>query len=68
MADAASLTDTQRTPPKGVAAQAQRGLTLRDKHGCGDPSAGRIAWLLWGGDPGVRWINRLHDRLLKAPN
>jgi hypothetical protein len=31
-----------------------------------DPSAGYIAWLLWGGDPAERWIGRLHDRLEKA--
>jgi len=42
-----------------------------DKDGKGwasrtDPSAGYIAWLLWGGDPAERWIKRLHDRLEKA--
>jgi hypothetical protein len=26
----------------------------------GFPSAGRIAWALWGGDPGMAWAN---DRL-----
>ena len=31
-----------------------------------EPSAGYIAWLLWGGDPAERWIKRLHDRLEKA--
>jgi hypothetical protein len=112
MAAKAALTDAQRTPPKGVAAQARRGLDLRDRHARGgtevgvhrarqlnnrepvsdkdikdiysyfarhavdkdapgwasrtDPSAGYIAWLLWGGDPGRRWIDRLHDRLAKA--
>ena len=30
------------------------------------PSAGYIAWLLWGGDAGEAWIARLHDRLEKA--
>lgn len=24
----------------------------------GYPSAGLIAWLLWGGDPGARWVRR----------
>ena len=112
MAAKSTLTDAQRTPPKGVATQARRGLDLREKHGRGgtevgvkrahqlsdqqpvsdkdikdiysyfarhtvdkqgkgwasrtDPSAGYIAWLLWGGDPAERWIGRLHDRLEKA--
>ena len=30
------------------------------------PSAGYIAWLLWGGDAGETWIARLHDRLERA--
>lgn len=30
------------------------------------PSAGYIAWLLWGGDAAERWVYRLHDRLDKA--
>ncbi|WP_295173035.1 hypothetical protein [uncultured Brevundimonas sp.] len=41
----------------------------KDSKGWGsrtDPSAGYIAWLLWGGDPAERWIKRLHDRLEKA--
>ena len=25
----------------------------------GDPSAGYIAWLLWGGDPGREWADRV---------
>jgi hypothetical protein len=42
-----------------------------DKQGKGwadrsDPSAGYIAWLLWGGDPAEAWIGRLHARLEKA--
>ncbi|HVF94091.1 MAG TPA: hypothetical protein VM900_07225 [Sphingomonas sp.] len=28
-----------------------------------DPSAGFIAWLLWGGDEGERWAKRNRDRL-----
>ena len=31
----------------------------------GYPSAGRIAWALWGGDPGQSWANRIADRLDK---
>lgn len=27
----------------------------------GYPSAGRIAWALWGGDPGKAWANRIVD-------
>lgn len=29
----------------------------------GYPSAGRIAWALWGGDPGKSWANAIADRL-----
>ena len=29
----------------------------------GFPSAGRIAWALWGGDPGERWANSIYDRM-----
>ncbi len=29
----------------------------------GYPSAGRIAWALWGGDPGKSWANRIADQL-----
>lgn len=28
----------------------------------GYPSAGRIAWALWGGDPGKSWANNIVDR------
>ena len=31
-----------------------------------DPSAGYIAWLLWGGEPGRRWADSLKARLNKA--
>ena len=31
-----------------------------------DPSAGYIAWLLWGGEPGRRWANSLTARLNKT--
>lgn len=42
-----------------------------DKQGKGwadkdKPSAGYIAWLLWGGDAGETWVNALHDKLEKA--
>lgn len=42
-----------------------------DRHGrrWGDPvrpSAGYIAWQLWGGDPGRDWINDLRSRLREA--
>lgn len=30
----------------------------------GYPSAGVIAWLLWGGDPGYQWAQRLADQML----
>jgi hypothetical protein len=31
-----------------------------------DPSAGYIAWLLWGGEPGRRWADGLKARLNKT--
>lgn len=30
------------------------------------PSAGYIAWLLWGGEAGKAWIDKLHARLPEA--
>lgn len=27
-----------------------------------NPSAGYIAWLLWGGDPGRRWAEAIYER------
>jgi len=112
MAISPALTEKQRTPPKTVARQAEKGLKLREEHGRGGtdvgkrraqqlanqevvsdrdiksiysyfarhtvdkqgkgwadqdkPSAGYIAWLLWGGDPGETWVKGLHDRLEKA--
>lgn len=32
----------------------------------GFPSAGRIAWALWGGDPGKSWANRLCNQMDSA--
>ena len=29
----------------------------------GYPSAGRIAWALWGGDPGEAWCNKLAEQM-----
>ncbi|KQW83130.1 hypothetical protein [Brevundimonas sp. Root1279] len=112
MIDHPALSDEDRTPPATVAAQAARGLALREEHGRGGtevgerraeqlsdrrtvsdrdiksmysyfarhavdkhgrdwanpkkPSAGYIAWLLWGGDPGREWINGLRARLREA--
>ncbi len=31
-----------------------------------DPSAGYVAWLLWGGEAGRRWADGLHARLNKT--
>ena len=28
-----------------------------------DPSAGYIAWLLWGGEEGKRWVGRQREKL-----
>lgn len=32
----------------------------------GEPGAGMIAWLLWGGDPGQRWANKIRDQMDRA--
>lgn len=32
----------------------------------GEPGAGKIAWLLWGGDPGRRWAEKVRDQMDKA--
>ena len=34
----------------------------------GFPSAGRIAWALWGGDPGQEWANKLNRQMDAADN
>ena len=34
-----------------------------DRTDPGYPGAGRIAWLLWGGDPGRRWANKINDQM-----
>lgn len=34
----------------------------------GFPSAGRIAWALWGGDPGRAWANKLTKQIDAADN
>ena len=31
-----------------------------------DPSAGYIAWLLWGGDEGRDWAEGIKDKMEKA--
>lgn len=33
------------------------------KNDRGEPSAGAIAWLLWGGDAGEKWALRVRDRM-----
>ena len=33
-----------------------------------DPSAGYIAWLLWGGDPGKDWAKNVQSRMKAATN
>jgi hypothetical protein len=32
----------------------------------GFPSAGRIAWALWGGDPGQAWANKVSGQMQAA--
>lgn len=31
-----------------------------------DPSPGYVAHLLWGGNPGKRWVGRLHEQMEKV--
>ena len=31
----------------------------------GYPSNGRVAWDLWGGDPGFSWSKKNRDRIIK---
>ena len=35
----------------------------KDPDAAGDPGAGLIAWLLWGGNPGRAWANRIVKRM-----
>jgi signal peptide peptidase SppA len=35
----------------------------KDPDAAGYPGAGLIAWLLWGGNPGRAWANRIVDRM-----
>lgn len=103
------MADTEFTPTQKMAANAKRGLKLRDKFDRGgtdvgvkrahqladrksvsaadvksmhsyfarhsvdkdakgwgdakDPSAGYIAWLLWGGDDGKKWADAKREKL-----
>jgi hypothetical protein len=50
----------------GTEVGVRRAHQLKDRRAVSDPSAGYIAWLLWGGDPAEAWIGRLHARLEKA--
>lgn len=38
------------------------------KPGEGFPSAGRVAWALWGGDPGQSWARNIVERMDAADN
>lgn len=33
-----------------------------------NPSAGYVAWLLWGGDEGRAWAKRMKERIGNAPD
>lgn len=32
----------------------------------GGPSAGEVAWYLWGGDVGYEWVSGIRERAIKA--
>jgi hypothetical protein len=38
----------------------------KDWGNAASPSAGKIAWLLWGGDPGRTWVNGIRARAESA--
>ena len=42
-------------------ARHKKNSSASKKHADGGPTAGRIAWLLWGGDTGVSWAAKLMD-------
>ncbi len=37
-----------------------------NKEDNGEPSAGAIAWKLWGGDPGERWSSKVNEQMTRA--
>lgn len=40
----------------------------KNYHNAANPSAGHIAWLLWGGDEGRAWALELKKRIGNAPD
>ena len=66
-------TGTDITPEKAVKMRAWLARHESDKKGegyepgePGFPSAGRLAWALWGGDPAVPWSNKIVRQMEKA--
>jgi len=66
----AILTEDELTPAKVIEMAAWFARHEIDKQGegfepgqDGYPSAGRIAWALWGGDPGQTWSQRKRDAM-----
>jgi hypothetical protein len=50
---------------KPTAKMAKQGRNWADPD---KPSAGYIAWLLWGGDEGQRWAARNREKLRLTPH
>jgi hypothetical protein len=46
--------------------EVDKGSKSRDWGDESNPSAGYIAWLLWGGEPGRQWADGLKTRLKKT--
>ncbi len=68
----AILTEDELSPAKVIEMAAWFARHEVDKQGegfnpgeDGYPSAGRIAWALWGGDPGQSWANRKREELMR---
>lgn len=59
------MAENTYTPPASVASAAKRGL--KQGEGWGVDSKGYQAWLLWGGDPGRAWADRIWKREKKQP-
>jgi hypothetical protein len=38
----------------------------KDWNNAANPSAGKIAWLLWGGEPGWTWATGIRNRAMRS--
>lgn len=66
----AARREVTRADVKSIYSYLARHAVDKDAAGFGDeenPSAGYIAWLLWGGDAARDWIGKLHDIIDAVP-